>query len=180
MCVYLDDIEVPAPEPELWDALIDQLGSVAIVGARNLGPTEDGPIAHFDNIKTYDDLYQRAARSSSARSAAPRSRMEATGMGFSGNMVASIPRTTNSDVLQLATYWSNALVSVKDVMGHDGAVKKWTPILADVDAIAKPGAPDAVYPKNNEVWRGLAAVSTQVSAISDQAPSRNGTWSCRP
>ena len=120
VCVYLDDIEVTAPDSELWDALIDQLGTAAIVGVRNVGPTEDGPIAHFDNITTYSDLYLAQLTYLSDKRGSDR--MEPPpGMGF-GNM--AIPRTTNSDVLQLATYWSNAIANGKEVMGHDGAVKK--------------------------------------------------------
>ena len=160
--VFLDDIAVPPPSPALWDALLAELSTF-----RNVGPTTDGPIAHFDNIKTYDDLFNaqlqflRTKRGEDIRDQPA---------GFSGG-VRPIPRTTNADVLQLATYWSNELAKVKHVMGHDGVVARWTPVLADVDKLAKPGKPDAVYAKNNELWREMQEVAVQI-AVSDEAPSR--------
>src|SRR5277367_1741582 len=50
VAVFLDDIAVPAPAPEVWDALIGEIGGAW----RNAGPTENGPLAHFDGIKTFD------------------------------------------------------------------------------------------------------------------------------
>ena len=160
--IYLDDIAVASPSPALWDALIAEVGAL-----RNIGPGGDGPIAHFDNIKTYDDLYNaqlkllKTKRGIDARDQPP---------GFSGGK-RDIPRTTNADVLQLATYWSNELAKVKHVFGHDGVVARWTPVIADVDKLAKPGKADEVYAKNNEFWRELQEVAIQI-AVSDEAPSR--------
>ncbi len=160
--IYLDDIAVAPPSAALWDALIAEVGTL-----RNVGPRTDGPIAHFDNIKTYDDLYNaqlkflRAQRGTDSFEQPP---------GHSGG-TRDIPRTTNADVLQLATYWSNELHKVKHVFGYDGVVARWTPVLADVDKLAKPGKPDAVYARNNELWRELQQVALQV-AVSDEAPSK--------
>ncbi len=44
-----------------------------------------------------------------------------------------IPRTTNADVLQLATYWSNARAKVKNVAGFTDATAKWKAVVAEVD-----------------------------------------------
>ncbi len=161
--VFLDDVGITPPDPMLWEAMLGELGAY-----RNAGPSGDGPIAHFDNIKTYDDLYNaqlkflRSKRGTDALDQPP---------GFSGG-VRDIPRTTNADVLQLATYWATHLADGKHVFGHDGVVARWTPVLADIDRFAKPGKPDAVYAKNNEFWRELQQVALQV-AVSNEAPS---TW----
>ena len=82
-----------------------------------------------------------------------------------------IPRSTNADVLQIATYWTTQLTDAKRVMGYDGVVTKWHTALADVDKLAKGGKPDAVYAKNNEFWRTAFAVAVQV-AIADESPSK--------
>jgi hypothetical protein len=160
--IYLDDIAVAPPSAALWDALIAEVGA-----RRNVGPTTDGPIAHFDNIKTYDDLYNsqlkflKEKRGTDARDQPP---------GHSGG-TRDIPRTTNADVLQLATYWSNELAKVKHVFGHDGVVARWTPVVNDVDKLAKNGKPDEVYAKNNEFWREMQQVAIQI-AVADEAPSK--------
>ena len=161
--VFLDDLAIAPPDPALWDALLGELSAY-----RNVGPSTDGPIAHFDHIKTYDDLYNaqlkflRGKRGTDALDPPP---------DFTGGM-RDIPRTTNADVLQLATYWATHLADVKHVFGHAGVVARWTRVLADVDKLAKSGKPDAVYAKNNEFWRELQQVALQV-AVSDEAPS---TW----
>ena len=160
--IFLDDMAVMPPAPELWDALIAELSA-----PRNAGPTTDGPIAHFDGIATYDDLFNAQLkfliekRGSDTLDQPP---------GFMGGS-RPIPRTTNSDVLQLATYWSNELAKVKHVFGHDSVVARWTPVVGDVDKLAKPGKPDDVYAKNNEFWRELQEVAIQI-AVSDEAPSK--------
>ncbi len=160
--IYLDDVAVAPPSPALWDAVLAELSTF-----RNVGPTTDGPIAHFNNIKTYDELFNAQLQFLREKRNADTLDQPA---GFSGGS-RPIPRTTNADVLQLATYWSNALANVKHVMGHGGVVARWTPVLADVDKLAKPGKPDAVYPKNNEFWRELQEVAVQI-AVSDETPSR--------
>jgi len=103
---FLDDVAVSPPSPAIWDALIDHVGEV--VELRNIGPSQDGPIAHFDNIKTYDDLYNAQLKFlKQKRGTDPRDQPA----GFSGGN-RDIPRTTNADVLQLATYWASALADV--------------------------------------------------------------------
>ena len=165
VAVFLDDVAVAPPPPAIWDALIDQLG--AIVELRNVGPSEDGPFAHFDGIKTYDDLWSAQKKYLGEKRG---SDMLAPPAGFGGG-TSAIPRTTNADVLQLATYWTDRLTNVKHEMGHDGIVKMWQVALADVDKIAKPGKPDAVYTKNNEFWASSWKVAVQV-AVSDEAPTK--------
>jgi hypothetical protein len=163
--IYLDSIMARVPEPSTWDALCARLGDV--IEHRNAGPREDGPLAHFEGIKTYDDLWiaQRkylADKRGSDKLPPP--------SGFQGGLMM-IPRTTNADVLQIATYWTQALADAKKVMGYDSAKQKWQVALADVEKLAKPGKPDDVYPKNNEFWRRSWTVAVQV-AIGDESPKK--------
>ena len=159
--VFLDDVAVPAPAPKIWNALIDELGSTL----RNADGGTD--IVHIDGAKTYDDLLEaQRALLANKRGSDTLPPPE----GFQGGP-AAIPHTTNSDVLQLATYWTDRLSSVKHEMGHDGIVKMWQVALDDVDKLAKPGKPDDVYPKNHEFWASARRVAVQV-AISDEAPSK--------
>ncbi|MEP6866756.1 MAG: hypothetical protein ABJE66_39455, partial [Deltaproteobacteria bacterium] len=125
--VFLDDVTITPPDPALWGALLGELSAY-----RNVGPSSDGPIAHFDNIKTYDELYNaqlkflKGKRGTDSFEQPP---------GHTGGK-RDIPRTTNADVLQLATYWATQLADVKHVFGHNGVVARWTPVLADVDKLA--------------------------------------------
>ena len=162
VAVFLDDVAAPSPAAALWRALLAELST-----RRNVGPSADGPIAHFDNIKTFDELYQAQLKFLQGKRGADTLDPPA---GFSGG-VRLIPRTTNADVLQLATYWTNQLGAVRHTLGHDSVLAKWRAALADVDALAKPGRPAAVYPKNNELWREMWHVAVQV-AVSDEAPTR--------
>jgi hypothetical protein len=164
VAIYLDDITVSPPSPVVWDTLLHELGS----GHRNAGPTEDGPIAHFDGIKTFDDLWN-AQREFLAQKRG--SDMVPPPTGFGGGPMV-VPRTTNQDVLQLATYWTDQLSKAKQVMGYAGVAARWKTAVDDVDQLAKPGKPDDVYSKNNELWRRSLEVAIQI-AIADEAPS---TW----
>ena len=159
VAVFLDDVVAPSPKDSLWSALLVELGT-----RRNVGPSGDGPIARFDNIKTYDDLYQ--AQITFLREKRGADKLDPPS-GFSGT-ARLIPRTTNADVLQLATYWTNQLGAVRHTLNHDSVVAEWQVALKDVDAFAKPGAPGDVYPKNNELWRVMWHVAVQV-AVSDEA-----------
>ena len=159
VCEYLDEV----PVPDLWGVLADHLGGAEL---RNAGPAPDGAIARFDNLKTYDDMWnaQRkflADKRGSDKLPAP------TGMG-GPEMI--IPRTTNADVLQIATYWTTQLANAKQVMGYKAAVDQWHAAIADVDQLAKTGKPDDVYPKNNAFWRTSFEVAVQV-AIGAESPS---------
>ena len=137
-----------------------------IGGPRNVGPKGDGPFKHFDNIKGFHDLwlaqfvYLRDLRGSDKLPAEP---------GMIGADKVT-PRTTNSDVVQLADYWSKQLASVKRIQERDAVEKRWNAALADVDQIARKGDPNAVYPKNNGFWRVLQNTATHIS-IADEAPS---------
>ena len=161
VCQYLDEV----PVPDLWGVLADHLGDAEL---RNAGPTSDGGIARFDGIKTYDDMWS-AQRTFLANKRGADTLPAPPGMS---GATLDIPRSTNADVLQLATYWTTQLANAKRVMGYDTVVAKWHVALADVDQLAKGGKPGDVYPKNNDFWRTALEVAIQV-AIGDEAPS---TW----
>lgn len=163
VAVFLDDIAVTPPPSPTWDTLLHELGAQP----RNAGPKEDGPIAHFEGVKTFDELWsaQRkflADKRGSDKLPAP--------PGLGGPEMV-IPRSTNQDVLQIATYWSDQLAKAKQVMGYVAAVAKWKTVIADVDKLAKPGKPGDVYAKNNEFWRLSFDVAVQIS-IGDESPSK--------
>jgi hypothetical protein len=71
----------------------------------------------------------------------------------------------------LADYWSKQLGNVKKVFGHESVEKHWRDAKTDVDAIARKGEPNAVYPKNNGFWRALQETAIHV-AVADEAPSK--------
>src|SRR5678815_4971651 len=81
-----------------------------------------------------------------------------------------VPRTTNADVLQLATYWTYAIAKVEikrrqmgpggpealHYTGIDGEIRRWREVLRDVDRYATTGDPAATYPKNEAFWRATS------------------------
>ncbi|MDQ3369649.1 MAG: hypothetical protein M3680_29825 [Myxococcota bacterium] len=166
ICVYLHSAGAPLPPPMFWDAMIAQLAEP--VALRNVGPKGDGPFKHFDNVKTYDDLYNeqfkflRTLRGVDHKDPEP-------GMGGANKQ---IPRTTNDDVMLLADYWNKQFGGIKEVFGHEAVAKRWREALVDIDAIARKGDPNAAYPKNNGFWRVLLSTAIHI-AVADEAPSKS-------
>lgn len=162
LCVYLHSEGAPMPPPEVWDALRAVLADAAAF--RNVG--KDSPFKPFD-VKTWDELYMeqykflRDARGADELAPEP-------GMG---GTKYKIPRTTNADVIALADYWSKKFADVKEVFGHKGAMERWKKALVDVDAIARNGDPNALYPKNNGFWRDVKATAIHI-AVADEAPTK--------
>jgi hypothetical protein len=95
----------------------------------------------------------------------------------------TVPRTTNADVLQLATYWTSALAQVESKRhemgshgpralhqaGLDGEIRRWRAALVHVDTHATTGDPAAVHAENEAFWRASASLSVTLAAI-DEAP----------
>lgn len=164
-CVYLHSEGAPLPAPEVIDAMIVLLGDAAEL--RNVGPKGDGPFKHFDNVRTFDELYieqwkyLRDLRGFDELDPEP---------GMFGTK-AKTPRTTNADVIALADYWSKQLADAKEIFGHKGVEDRWRAARGEVDAIARKGDPNAVYPKNNGFWRTLKDTAIHV-AVADEAPSK--------
>jgi hypothetical protein len=161
--VFLDDLAVAPPVSALWDAAIEHLGTQVV---RNAGPSGDGPFGHFDDVKTFDDLYLAEYKHLREKRGADNLAAPA---GVAGAQ-KPIPRATNADVIELATYWSKQLANAKHVMGHDSMEARWKTIAADVEKLAKSAKPEDVYAKNNEFWRALGDLAIYVAAA-DEAPT---------
>jgi hypothetical protein len=163
--VFLDDARIASPPSTGWAALLAEVGTHL---ARNAGPSGAVPFGPFASVATYDDLYLAEYKllrdQRGADTLAP-----PTG---SGGITKPIPRTTNADVLQLASYWGTQLGAAKRIMGTDTITAKWHAAMSDVDQLAKPGKAGDVYAKNNEFWRTLGDVAIHV-AVAVEAPS---TW----
>ncbi|HEY4240590.1 MAG TPA: hypothetical protein VGM88_12290 [Kofleriaceae bacterium] len=135
----------------------------------------DARLAHFD-AKKYDDRWRQQrdylAELRGADTLDPPKGMAGSSM--------KVPRALNSDILQLATLWTNALAGAlkKSIPGDaqrttDVKAKAWREtILPDVEKLAKNGDRDAVYPKNNEFFRTSLDLAIWIAVI-DEAPS---TW----
>lgn len=154
-----------AKNAEFWRALEHlAIQAASVVAAfvqanaapRNVGPKGAVPFGPFTGVKTFDELW-----SAQYKLLRERRGVDAT---------TKYPLTTNAEVVTLADYWTKQLGAVKRVSGHDGAKAAWDAAIADVNAIAKPGDPNAVYPKNNTFWRALETVAIQV-ATADEAPT---------
>lgn len=170
--VHLASIDVPLPDPAMWTVLLNELGH--ILALRN-GPKGDGPFKPFAEAKDFTDLYiaQKnhliAARGFDERDREPApSPFGPYGMRYTA---IKIPRTTNADVVALVDYWNKQLADVKEITGRDGVERGWKAALVDVDAIARKGDPNALYPKNNAFWRELQETALHVN-VADGAPSK--------
>lgn len=166
MCVYLHSQGARLPAPDVFAGLITHLGEG--VERRNVGPKADGPFKHFDGVSTFDDLFNAQLKYLRELRGSDELQPEA---GMTGGKRLT-PRTTNADVIALADYWTKQLGAVKRVMGHAGVEARWKLSLTDVDTIARPGDPNAVYPKNNGFWRDLQHTAIHV-AVADEAPSKS-------
>jgi len=165
MCVYLHSEGAPLPPPEVWEAL----QALMFDGSefRNIGPRGDGPFKHFDNVKTFDDLFNEQYKY--LRDA--RGFDELTPDGTPTGKKLKIPRSTNAEVVALADYWSKQFADVREVFGHKDTMQRWKRALADIDQIARTGDPNAVYPKNNAFWRDLKSTAIHI-AVADEAPTK--------
>ncbi len=168
--VFLDDVSTSPPTPVVWDALLAEVGRVPL---RNVGPKGDGPFKHFDNVKTFHDLYLAqykhliGLRGFDELDPEP---LDENSYGTFGPRM-KIPRTTNLDVLALAGYWGGQLDDVKEVFGHAGIEKRWTLAMQDVMKLAMYADPTKVYPKNNKFWHALSDTAVHIS-VADEAPSK--------
>jgi hypothetical protein len=140
---------------------------VAAGTGRNIGPSGATPFRAFDNVKTFDDLYEAQLLYLAQQRGSDQLDPEP---GMSGGR-RLVPRTTNADVVLLADYWTDQLDRVKRVFGAAGVEERWATARADVDALARSGAPTATYANNNRFWRLLQQAAIHV-AVADEAPSK--------
>jgi hypothetical protein len=173
--LYLDHAGYPPPSHATWDAIAAQIADPIDHGQRNrwrndwrtdvkVSETSDGRVT-FEGWKTYDDLYLaqwdyfRRKRGADQVNGEP------------------IPRTTNADVLQLGTFWLNALATNEGagdrpgMMQWDTPVAAWRAASAHVAADAIGHDPNATYAHNEELWRAIDDVSS-VLTVGKRAPTK--------
>ncbi|MFT3693961.1 MAG: hypothetical protein QM831_12530 [Kofleriaceae bacterium] len=157
--IYLDSVEALPPKDESWATLLDQLAPL-----RN-GSLEV-PFGPFVDAKTHDDIYlaqYKYLREHRGEDSLP------APAGMNG-MPKPIPRSTNGDVLQLASYWQQQLDLAPRVFGTDSVVATWQRAMVDVQ-VAKALSADAVYAKNNEFWRVLGQTEVHIAAAKEAPTS---------
>ena len=102
VAVYLDNLALRPPAARAWMALFAVIDAGTDTEPRNAGPSGDGPFKHFDGVQTFDDLYN--AEFKYLRDLRGVDQMKFLGRWRRGRRRASIPRTTNADVVALADY----------------------------------------------------------------------------
>ena len=170
VAVHLDGLSLRPPPMRAWRALFALIDDAT---PRNAGPSGDGPFKHFDNVRTFDELYNAQykylleLRGYDEPEPPP---YDESSYGSLGTK-KKIPRTTNNDVLALAGYWGKQLADVKEVFGHAGIEKRWDRLMTDIGKHAMYGNPTAVYTENNRFWRCLWDTAVHI-AVADEAPSK--------
>jgi hypothetical protein len=164
---HLASIDAPVPH-DLWRALLAEIA--------NPGTSRD--LTSEDCLHLAADSYEELWRVQKATLSELRGVDSREPFSDMSSPRWTVPRTTNADVLQLAMFWTLALMKVEQrrraiapdvvaTLGLDGVKRRWHAVVADVDAYAKAGDPRSVYPKNHEFWRVTASVSITISAIDD-------------
>jgi hypothetical protein len=152
---------IPAP----WAVTVPAPAAEHRETARNAAPVDKGVALEFPAAKTWDE----AARMQ--RDAFSQLRGEDP---VAGGLVVHIPRTTISDVRQLAGFWSRGLQaaekSVADVSASH-VLARWQAAAAEVARIPSDANPETVYAHNTEFWTALMTIAIQI-AVTDEAPSR--------
>lgn len=167
LALYLDGMALRPPTMRAWNALL------AIISTDTPRNVPDGPFKHFDNVRTYDDLFNAQQkhlfelRGFDEQDPLP---YDENSYG-TGGPKKKIPRSTNLDVLALAGYWGKQLEDVKEVFGHEGIERRWDRLMKDVAKHALYGNPTLVYPENNRFWRCLWDTAVHI-AVADEAPSK--------
>jgi hypothetical protein len=176
---HLAVVDAPVPN-ELWSALLAEIERTC----EELDASGDRRI-HF-TADSYDELWQlQKARLAELRGEDIHEPPGSTDLRY------TLPRTTNRDILQLATLWSLALIKAEPkaaalgpertaTTGFDGVRRRWSAVMADVDAHARNGNPAAVYPRNHEFWVTTAAISVTLSVIDGLPLSLDFVVSERP
>jgi hypothetical protein len=163
---HLASVDAPVPH-ELWPALLAELER-----PREEFEASGDRRIHF-RADSYDELWcLQQAQLAELRGEAGR---EPPG---SSDLWSTVPRTTNRDILQLATLWTLALIKAEPKgaalgpdrlarTGLDGARRRWNAVMADIETHARHGDPEAVYAKNREFWAATAALSVTLALLDD-------------
>lgn len=159
--IFLHSVDAPGPDREQWENLVASIADGP--PARNAGPTEADPFVPLAQVTTFSDLFL----------AQHRHLRELRGFdrATKPDPLGQIPRTTHDDVIKLADYWSRQLARTKEISGHARVVARWKVAMADVEQIARAGAPSAVYVNNEPFWFALRATAIYVS-VANETPSK--------
>jgi hypothetical protein len=180
-CLDLDHDGTPPLPRSVWDGMRAQIAdpidhNIARNRWRNdfrkdVKVTEgEGGKVTFEGWKDYNDLYLAQWDYFQKKRGSDKPQ------GEKGDI---IPRTTNADVLQLATLWTHAVADAEDeglgnrpgMMEWDTPVGDWKTAAAHVATEAAGHDPNAPYAHNEEFWRALDDVSS-VLTIGKKAPTK--------
>ena len=165
--MYLASINAPVPH-DLWRALLAEIAN----------PSTSSDFLNEDCLHLAADSYEELWRVQKATLSELRGVDSHELSADTNGPRRTVPRTTNADILQLAAFWSLALIKVEQrrrafapdvvaTLGLDGVKRRWRAVMADVEAYARTGDPQDVYPRNHAFWRATASVAVTISAIDD-------------
>jgi hypothetical protein len=148
VCVHLDSAEQPPPEAAFWEAFLLQFEQGAD-DRRNAGEAsaED---AYFEQHREY-----MRTRGVDQRYPTPTFPWEL------------VPRTTNTDAIVLATFWTNriTLAHARNGAKLDDAAKRWNDCLAKIAAATKGVASDAPYADNQALWSCTRELAHAIDSV---------------
>lgn len=134
---------------------------------RNAGGEDTDHIV-FPDAKTWDDA---AMKQKTEFSKLRGEDVYPVTEGQAGAHITHVPRTTISDVRQVANYWALAIARAGVDKSDQAAIKRWHDALDQVMRIPSDADPHSVYPYNRELWAAVVSISVQI-AVHDEAPSR--------
>ncbi|HEU4731287.1 MAG TPA: hypothetical protein VFT22_25510 [Kofleriaceae bacterium] len=163
VAAHLDTMDAPLPDQEAWEALLATLWSPI---ARHRNASRPAPTLAEP---TFEKMWV-AQRGALARMRG--SDLHDTAPGEPGGAM-EVPRTTYADALDLAVYWSKALVqlqakvmadSIPMPAGFEEAQARWH-AASDVERYGSARKPEDVYPRNHELWRAMHALSMTLGVL---------------
>lgn len=158
---YLDTTKVPMPDPDEIEALLDLLWA-PVLHRNASAPSHaivEGPAEKVWTAQRDELIKLRGAD------------LKEPTAGMGGRAM-QIPRSTNADIVRLTDYWTLQLMAflpamivagTANTMGLEGQLKRWAGIREDVDATARQGKPDDVYPKNHQFWHESMGLATNLT-----------------
>jgi len=167
VAAHLSTLGAPVPDDGAWDTLLAELWSPAIA-YRNAS----GPAMRTLAAPTYPSMWT-TLRAELAQARGYDLRDDELGGWI------QVPRTTNTDVIRLAAYWSRALLQlqVKVMTGvvpspedFEDLQLQWQAATDDVDQVARHDKPEEVYPDNLALWRASHALAAALGVLEDGPP----------
>src|ERR1041384_4830609 len=132
---------------------------------RNAPPVDTGPTIMFPPTQADD-----AARMQ--RDELSRLRGEDV---VTGRLISRVPRSTVSDVRQLAAMWSAVLAKVGEHnfadVSYRHVIDRWHNAVTQVAAVPQEVDPNSVYAHNTDFWEAVMTIAIQI-ATTAEAPTR--------